>query len=86
MPRNSARDILIRDLDNILRVMSTHGTDESDSLEAEEILDLKFSAMSTRYLNLREYVKKNRSMNEMLFTYSDRDFIQAVRMVKGKMI
>ena len=43
MPRNSARAILIRDLDNILRVMSTHGTDESDSLEAEEILDIKFS-------------------------------------------
>ena len=81
MPRISERIQLIAQLDWMLRVISSHG-DEDDETDADIIADIKASVETTRYLNLREYIQKNRSMNDMLFTYSERDFRQAVRMVK----
>ena len=57
MPRISERTQLIGQLDWMLRVISTHG-DEDDDIDADDIADIKASLESTRYLNLREYVKK----------------------------
>ena len=82
MPRISDWVHLLEQLDCILRVISTHGDDDNDKVDANLVADMIATVTSTRYLNLREYLGKNRSMNEMLFTYSDRDFRQAVRMNK----
>lgn len=81
MPALSDRKRLIGTLDWMLQVMCSH-EDSNDDENIDEIADIKATIESTRYLNLREYIGKNRSMNDMLFTYSDRDFKQAVRMVK----
>ena len=80
MSRVSERVQLLGQLDWMLRVISSHGDDDADKVDADLIADILATVTSTRYLNLREYIGKNRSMNEMLFTYSDRDFRQAVRM------
>ena len=82
MPRVSERVQLLGQLDWMLRVISSHGDDDADKVDADLIADILATVTSTRYLNLREYIGKNRSMNEMLFTYSDRDFRQADRMNK----
>ena len=68
-----------------MKVFISYG-DEENEKDADEILDVKAALVNTRYLNLREYVTKNRSMNEILFTYSDRDFNQVVRMRKPSFV
>ena len=79
MPRVFERSSLMKSLDWMLRVIISY-VDEDDLNAADEIVDIKAALENTRYLNLRECVTKNRSMNDMLFTYSERDFIQVVRM------
>jgi hypothetical protein len=80
MPKVSERQTTISETELLLKRLVID--DEDDTVEFEDIVDLQSTILSSRYLNLRECVKKNRSMNEMLWTYSDFDFKQAVRMQK----
>lgn len=80
MPKVSERQTTISETELLLRQLVIE--DEDGTEEFEEIVDIQATILSSRYLNLREYVQKNRSMNEMLWTYSDFDFKQAVRMNK----
>ena len=61
MPRLSDRQNLLNELDLMLKVMASHDADESD---IDEILELKEIVSSCRYLNLRQHIAKNRSMED----------------------
>ena len=84
MPAISERKALILEFDRVIRELAIQ-TDDANS-EIDEVLDLKAHIESVRYLNLRTFINKNRSMNDMLLTYSDRDFRQAVRMDKRSFV
>ena len=76
MPRISDRQHLIRELDDMIKILAMWEE------EIEELLDIKACLESCRYFNLRSHIRKNRTMNEMLWFYGDREFKQVVRMKK----
>ena len=84
MPRLSDRQALIHELDDALRWLVMNDEEETedfnDVIETRELVEL------TRFLNLRDYVQKNKTMPYMLWEYSDRDFKQAVRMKKASFV
>lgn len=84
MPRLSERQALIDDIESILKELAIHGDEKT--ADFSELFDLRASLDEARYLNLRKHIKKNRSMNDMLWTYSDKDFRQAVRMDKTSFV
>ena len=87
MPFISERQSFLKEIDlSALRSLSVDW-DEEDTEEFSELLDVKACCESTRYFNLREYVtNKNRSINDALFLFSDKDFTQTVRMNKRSFI
>jgi hypothetical protein len=84
MPRLSERQALIDDVESILKEMAING--DENTADFSEMMELRASLEETRYLNLRRHVRKNRSMNDMLWSYSDKDFRQAVRMDKSSFV
>ena len=80
MPRISERQELLQSLDGVAKVMAMF--DDDCSKKKIEILDLHAAVLSTRFLNLRCHVRKNRSMNEMMCFYEERDFKHIARMSK----
>jgi hypothetical protein len=80
MPRISERQNLLGQIGKLLKTMAMFGDDETDDFE--ELLDLKAQLESVRFLNSKDHVIKNKSMNEMLWIYGDREFKQIVRMKK----
>ena len=84
MPRLSERQALIGELEETLKWFVLNDEEESvdfaDLMEARELVEL------TRFLNLREYLQKNKDLPYMLWEYSDRDFKQAVRMRKASFV
>jgi hypothetical protein len=67
MPKISERQALIKELNSVLKVMSMW--DDDDTSDAEEIFDICALLQSTRFINLRQHVRKNKSMNELLWHY-----------------
>ena len=76
----SERQTLLKELDTLLFWLAVTGNDKT--VQFKELFDLKGAISATRYLNLRVHLEKNRSMHDMLFRVSDRDFKQWVRMEK----
>jgi hypothetical protein len=68
----------------MINCMAMCDDDEED--EIDELLDLRASLASCRYLDLRRHVRKNKAMNEMLWYYDDREFKQVVRMKKDSFL
>lgn len=83
MPRISDRQYLLIKLDHMVKCMAMCDEEED---EIEELLDLRASLASCRYLDLRRHIRKNKSMNEMLWYYDDREFKQVVRMKKDSFL
>ncbi len=81
MPRLSERQQLMGQMDRLLKMMAIFGDDKTD--DYEEILDLRAHLASCRYMNLAQHIRKNKTMNEMLWFYGDREFKQLVRMNKS---
>jgi hypothetical protein len=84
MPIISERSYLLSQFDFILRIMVMNG--EEDSADFREIIDLRFGLLSTRYLNSRNLIPKNRELNRMLWYFPEREFRQIVRMDKQSFV
>jgi len=80
MPRFSQREILIKEIDNLLKFMVM--TDKDDTEDFEEIIDIRVSLEFVRYIDLRKYETKKLSLNHLLLSYTDDAFKQIVRMDK----
>ena len=83
MPRVSERQFMLGKLDHMIKTMAMCDEDEK---EIDEMLDLRASLSFCRYLDLRRHIRKNKSMNEMLWFYDDREFKQVVRMKKDSFL
>ena len=81
MPRISDRQALLDELDDMVKVLAIWDDDE----DIDELLDIRACILSCRYFNLRSHIRKNKSMNEMLWFYDDREFRQVVRMNQSQM-
>jgi hypothetical protein len=77
MPKTSERQELILQLETVLRQLAIEGEDDTE--EFEELAELEAMVGGFRYLNLREYLDKNKSLCECLWEWGPRDFKQAVR-------
>ena len=84
MPDITERQMLLREFDLILKMLAMVG--QEDEKDFNEIYELKGALEATRYFNLRHHLRKNRSMNDMLWQISEKDFKQWVRMEKPKQI
>jgi len=84
MPKVSDRQRTLKQLDKLIKMMAMCGEDGTP--EFDELLDLKVQLLSLRYMNLKQHVAKNKSMNEMLWSYQDREFKQIVRMKKDSFV
>ena len=84
MPKVSDRQRTLKQLDKLIKMMAMCGEDGTP--EFDELLDLKVQSLSLRYMNLKQHVAKNKSMNEMLWSYQDREFKQIVRMKKDSFV
>jgi hypothetical protein len=62
MPKIPERQALIKELNSVLKVMSMW--DDDDTSDAEEIFDICALLQSNRFINLRQHVRKNKSMND----------------------
>ena len=71
---------MLKDLDRALLMAALLSDD--DSSDVEDILEMRSMILSSRFMNLRAHVHKNRSMNEMLWRYGDKEFKMLVRMKK----
>lgn len=82
MPRVSDRQFLLNELDHMIKILAIYDEEE----EIEELLEVRAFMASCRYLDLRKHIRKNRSMNEMLWFYGEREFKQVVRMKKDSFL
>jgi hypothetical protein len=80
MPHRSDRELLIKELDSFFKFLIL--VEEDDSEDFNELMEVRMGIESVRYVNLRKYETKKRSMNDMLWNYSDSAFKQIVRMDK----
>lgn len=84
MPKISERQVLLAELDNILKMLAIFGDENTE--DADEILELKAFVYCSRFINLRQHVRKNKAMNELLWSYGEREFKQLVRMKKSSFL
>ena len=84
MPRISERQLLLSEIDIAVKNMVLFEFGDDD--EIDELLELKALLMDSRFLNMRQFVRKNKSMNEMLWFYGEREFKQIVRMSKDSFL
>ena len=82
MPRLSDRQSILDDIDDMVKTMAAW--DDEDNID--ELVDIRAAIASCRYLNLRAFIMKNKSMNEMLWFYDDREFKQVERMTKDSFL
>ena len=76
LPRISERQELIKEIHEMINLLAAFDEDE----DVEERLELKAAIFSCRYLNLKSHIRKNKSMNEMLWFYGERDFATSDRL------
>jgi hypothetical protein len=65
MPRISERQLLLSEIDIAAKNMVLFEFGDDD--EIDELLELKALLMDSRFLNMRQFARKNKSMNEMLW-------------------
>lgn len=80
MPCLSDRAKLISQLDYVLKMLIIDG--KENTKDFVEIMDIRCYLGETRCLNSREVIPKTKAMQDMLFYYPDREFLQIVRMSK----
>ena len=80
MTRISERKKLLKDLDFAMKVMASDDAEETKDFEevAEVFIELEFN----RYIDARVHLRKNKELCSLLWTFSDFDFRQQVRMEK----
>lgn len=86
MPSRSERHLLLADIDQLIRTLAVSSSPFPDSRtakEIEELMVIRACIQSSRYLNLRKYVKQKRSMADLLYTYDPKGFKAEVRMDKS---
>ena len=65
MPRVSERQKLIYELDLMIKVLASY--DEEETCEFKELLDIKGMLESSRFINFKTIIEKNRSMRYLLW-------------------
>ena len=78
MPQLSERQALFAELDQVLSDFALFG--ETGRKDFEDILEAKAAISSFRFINLKSYLRRNRSMHDMFFRYGPREFRQLARM------
>jgi hypothetical protein len=73
MPKVSERQIVIRELDRMVRTLAMFGDDNTKDFN--DLMDFMAFIESSRYLHHRVYhLGKNKSMNDTLWTFTEGDF------------
>ena len=80
MTRISERKKLTKDLEFVVKVIAADNAEETVDFEevTEAIVELEFN----RYYETRIYLRKNKELCDLLWTFSEFDFRQQVRMTK----
>ena len=81
MPNQSERASVIRQLESLFEYMIIF--DEDETSDFDDLMTLLGFVESSRYINLRNYETNKRSLNDLLWEYSDKNFRQIVRMEKS---
>mmetsp|Transcript_6856 Transcript_6856/g.6158 ORF Transcript_6856/g.6158 Transcript_6856/m.6158 type:complete len:404 (+) Transcript_6856:89-1300(+) len=85
MPSLSEKQKIIKEIDEILIAMILFNDDDSDDFK--ELMDVRMSILTTRYLNARNNIPKNDLDSvEMIWLYEDKEFKQIVRMDKQSFV
>ena len=72
MSKVSERESLTKEIDYLLKFMAM--MDDDNTEDFEELMEVRVCLENVRYLNLRNNETKKRSINDMLWTYSDASF------------
>lgn len=86
MPSRSDRHLLINDIDQLIKTLVVNASPIPDSRlgkDIDELLAIRACLQSSRYLDLRKYVKQKRTMADLLYSYDDKGFKAEVRMDKS---
>jgi len=84
MPKVSERESLLKEIDASLKLMAMLDDDETEDFE--ELMEVRACLEDVRYVDLRKYETKKRSMNDLLWSYTDASFRQTVRMDKASFL
>ena len=84
MPRFSDRQALLQDVTLVVDTLAICG--DGDTKDFEQLMQLKATILSCRFLNLRKYLAKDKSMNKMFLHYGSKDFKQVVRVEKSSFL
>ena len=66
MPKPSDRKDIVNEIEYMIKVIASFDDDDANE-QVDELMEILDAIKSTRYLNLREYEKKNRTLNVLLF-------------------
>ena len=81
MPKLSDRTRLLKELERCISyIAADEPLGQEDESDLEEILEVYTAVKSSRYLYAREYKTRKRTMADLIWTYSERQFRQEVRM------
>jgi hypothetical protein len=80
MPSLTDRAKLICQLDFVLKILIIDG--KENTKDFIEMMEIRCGLGEMRYLNEREAIPKTKAMQDMLFYYPDKEFVQIVRMSK----
>ena len=77
MPLKSEKTSLVSELENLIRNLVAYNADKE---EIEDLIDLQEGIKSSRFLNLREYETRDKSINDLLWRLDDKEFKQEARL------
>ena len=80
MPTQSDREILIAELNDVLRLFAIYDEDKSERFK--ELFDLLGAITNTRYLYPRVIVPKTTALVELMGVFEDKEFKVLARMSK----
>ena len=86
MPRVSDRKRLLRELERCITYLAVDDLLDEDESDLDEIMEIYAVVKESRYLYPREYKTHKRSMADLIWSYSDRQFRQEVRMSRDSFV
>jgi hypothetical protein len=72
MPRQSKRQKLILEIDDMLKTLAMFFQDDTD--EFQELLEIKAHLESYRFMSCQDAIEKNLTMRNMLWRFTERYF------------
>ena len=77
MPSRSDRHLLINEIDQLIKTLVINASPIPDSRLGkviDKLLVIRACLQSSRYLDLRKYIKQKRTMADLLYSYDDKGF------------